>query len=343
MDGDIGMRFSSIKSTVKGGNTRAIVAKAIILTIPVAFMIRCAGDNKPVYETTQDREYLGSLYYAKSDCATCHGGEWDGQGPDAKRMNSLGFQTTAFTSADRATKTPADYFKAVTDPETYFETNKPAGVSAGDLAAFVASHKYLTYTDRARWAISNFLYSRGTGSPDSSKISAMKAELAGIYGVSRRWEIGFEPVENRVNRPNLQDLIKKASFRVQDSTVEPGEVSKERALAANEGDPRAIKIYENRCSTCHGTYGEGKEVGKRFGLNGMIPVIGGFPRVGDGPVHQKPVGYVTRDLKRSGAMASVGAFKSAHGSAGLTVPGLGAYSESDWSLLYSYVKSMVNK
>lgn len=330
MKGEPGMSLSSKTISMKRSlaDVRKI-APALAILLPITFFSACGKGDLPAYETNADREYMGSVYYAKSDCVSCHGAEWNGKGADAARVNGQGFKVTDFTAVDKASKTPADYFMAVTDPKGYFKGKK--GVGDWDLEIFVSNHQYLTYTDKARWMIANFLYGLGTGNPDSSKMAEMKKNVSEIYGSNRRWEIGFPTVESRNKRPDLKDMIQKTGFQA--STKEApakGAISESRMAVAMEKSEIA-SMYKDQCAGCHGNYAEGVK-GTRYGLTGMIPILSGYPRVGDGPARQNPVDVIT------GPMGSMGleAFKSAHTGTDLIAPNPGSLTDAEWQDLHSY-------
>ena len=324
------MSFSSNTKVVKRSlNLTSRMGQALVLLLPVTLFSYCGKSEKPVYETSADREYMGSVFYAKSDCVTCHGPEWNGQGADAKRMNASGLKVTDFTAADKASKTPLDYFKAITAPEDYFKA-KP-GVDEWDMKIFVSNHKYLTYTDKARWKIANFLYNLGQGNSDPAKMAEMRKEAAANYSTHRRWELWDETVEKRNHRPELDDLVKKAGYRFEKG-VQPagGQVSDER-MAVYAEDGTGARLYKDNCAECHGNYAEGKK-GIRYGLNGMIPILSGYPRVGDGPERQKPVEVTTGQMPAMG----LDAFKSAHNGSDMMTPDLSSLTGEGWQDLHSY-------
>jgi mono/diheme cytochrome c family protein len=323
---------------VSAAVTATLLASATIL------LASCGTSEPPVYKSTPEREYLGSISYAKSDCASCHGAEWDGEGPDAGRMKSMGLAPTNFTATASAGKTPKDYFMAVTDPDGYFLGNKPEGVSESDLKSFASGHQYLTYTDKARWNIANFLYNLAPEPEDTAArkqaLSDMENEVSAVYSENRRWEAGITPVSERVNRPALGDLIKKASFKVAKSESAPAEVSEARKAVGFEKSEGAT-LYNGECASCHGNFAEGKRI--RYGLTGMTPIISGYPRV-DEIKRQEAVFVTTPDLNKSSAMNSTEAFKSAHrASESMLAPVFTGFTSGEWGTLYEYTRRLAGK
>ncbi len=325
-----------------GVAVRGAIAASLV-AVGFSALVSCGKSELPVYETSQEREYLGSVYYAKSDCAGCHGAEWNGEGPDAKRMKAVGMNPTNFTVAAPASKTPKDYFLAVTDPVGYFKANKPEGASEKAVMAMASGHKYLTYTDKARWNMANFLYNLAPAPEDTAArkqaLSEMEAEVAEVYDGNRRWQIGFPTVEERAVRPGLEDLIKKASVRIVEENT-PAEVSDAR-MAVRYEKSEGAELFANNCASCHGNYAEGKKL--RYGLNGMIPMISGFPRV-ETLTRQEAVFVTTPDLNRSAALSSQESFKGAHKtSSGMLAPVFTGFTSAEWGALHQYTRRLAGK
>lgn len=329
--------------TDKTGKTMLTTAGLLFVIGLAATMASCGkASEPPVYETTPEREYLGSLYYSISDCASCHGPEWNGEGPDAKRMKSMGMAPTNFTTV-MAGKTPRDYFLAITDPVGYFKKNKPKGASDESIASLAGSHQYLTYTDKARWDISNFLYYLPEKGQDAAAVAAMKKDLAGIYKGIRRWEIGFPTLESRDKRPTLDELNKKASYIVngEEQKMQHSVSEHRKEVAARKS--RGGDLYSGNCASCHGQYAEGRKNAKRMGLIGMIPIYNGYPRVPE-LKRQDAVFVSTIDLHDSGAMNSQDAFINAHKNfTTQAAPEFNSIAPADWTELYAYTRALAGR
>ncbi len=338
------MNLSSIVPKAgRQGKKAGVVALVTALTLP-ALLVNCKSEEPPIYKSTPDRVYMGSMLYAKSDCSSCHGTQWKGDGPDAKTMSESGWKTTDFTGVVAAQKTPEDYFMAVTDPMGYFKKQRPQ-MDQFDLMIFASSHKYLTFTDRGRWAIANFLYSLGQEPEDmgarKEALSQMEERVSAVYAENRRWQVGFTPVSERTARPDLDSMLKKSSFQTV-SPVKESEVSDTRqeiALEAGQG----ADLYRNNCTKCHGRFAEGRTAGPRYGLTGMIPLIKGYPRTEEEPVRQNASTLTSKALKGSAGLASKEAFKSAHNSVGLLAPRFGSFTEEEWSSLYEFTRRLAGQ
>lgn len=333
-----------LSSNMKKDRKVIAAVSASMLASATLLLASCGISEPPVYKSTPEREYLGSISYAKSDCASCHGAEWNGEGPDAGRMKSMGLAPTNFTATASAGKTPKDYFLAITDPNNYFLGNKPEGVSEGDLKSFAGGHQYLTYTDKARWNIANFLYNLAPEPEDTAArkqaLSDMEKEVSAVYSVNRRWEVGITPVSERVNRPALGDLIKKASFKIAKSDTPPAEVSEARQAVGFEKSEGSM-LYSSKCANCHGNFAEGRRL--RYGLTGMTPIISGYPRVNE-IKRQEAVFVTTPDLNQSSAMNGIEAFKSAHkASETMLAPVFTGFTPAEWGTLYEYTRRLAGK
>ncbi len=330
---------SSIQSRARSA---ALLMPAILVLSGVAGA--CGGNSKPpVYESTADRNYLGSIYYSKLDCVDCHGAAYDGKGESAADMEG-GLKPTDFKGKIASGKTPMDYFLAITDPEGYFAKNASKDANAEAVSDFAPGHKYLTYTDEGRWAMANFLYEMGQKPDDMENrkkaLAAMDKKLKEVYDGHRRWEIGFTKVEDRVKAPTLDELIQKAGYSVTpEKKVEEIALTPERIAAGKEVSEGA-RLYQADCEKCHGAYGEGRKI--RYGLTGFIPMLGGFPRENE-LKRQNPEFIVTVDLKNSGAMASQAAFQNAHTSSeanGMLAPLFTTLSSDEWTSLYNYARKV---
>ncbi len=115
---------------------------------------------------------------------------------------------TLMTSAD---KTPLDYFKAITAGSVFNKTLKEKKFKG---------HDYHELTDRARWAMANFLFSLAPhpqgrdaqvrAQAVSKAMNTAAAEYAKAAKLGhRRWQIGFTPIGQRSKTPTLDELLKK--------------------------------------------------------------------------------------------------------------------------------------
>ena len=173
-----------------------------LVIILVLFGAGCdQGDKRAVYLSNQQTLIDGSLYYNEAGCARCHGINYDGKGPEHQSLkNKSGVIVPSFKVMLDAEKTPLDYFRTIT-----------MGTK------LMPVHAYQSYTDRGRWAMSHFLYSLTKAPHDNKNIikrskalRAMQKKLEKIYSKTRRWDMGYEPLENRAVAPKLEELMKRA-------------------------------------------------------------------------------------------------------------------------------------
>ena len=274
----------------------------------------CGEATAPAYQVADDTLYLGSLHYARSGCADCHGPQWDGAGPGASQMRKQGLKTPGFAaSTDR---TAVDYFKSIT-----MGTER------------MPAHTYQQFTDRARWAMAHFLFS--LSKPSEKQLSAMKNQMAEVrqaYELAdkrgyRRWELGYQPAPEREGTPDLDELMR--DIKVEDEFS----VGVHRALPYRDDgntyeDPGAA-LYANNCARCHGLRGEGA-TGDRFGLVDC-PKRGG---------RKCGVFLSTQDFRDTESLSSLESFRSAHGSLGGVAQGFRSMSSDEWNSIYVFVKNL---
>jgi len=300
-------------------------------------IIGCNRNEKPVYEATADRLYMGSLLYAKFGCANCHGVDWDGNGPDAAGLAENGIQTTSFVKEITAETTPVDYFKAISDPAGYFAEHLKTAKNPVEYKKFSATHVYQNTTDLARWEMANFLYSKAANSgSNADKVKAELEEAKNVYAGNRRWEIGYVPIAERSTAPALDDLIRKA--KIQKEMSMPG-VSEERKKAAFDSTPGA-RLYYSECASCHGNFAEGGVARDRIGLLADGPQL-----ENDKGIPRKAMAFESiLDLRHSSAMGSLGAFQSAHANRNdqLTET-YSSFTDEEWQELYTYTKRLTGQ
>ena len=319
--------------TVNPTHTAGTVSLIAVLCISA---IACAGD-KPVYVSTSDRVYTGSIYYVQAECASCHGGGWDGIGPESKNMKSAGFNPTAFNGEVPADKTPMDYFKSISDPTAYF-ADKKGKVAEADFNRFVAKHSFHNMTDRARWSISHFLFSRHAGDPYSKNKKAIADEMKEaetVYKEKRRWEIGYTPIANRSTAPALDEMISNTMGKPDPEPSMPS-ISEERRNASTDISEGA-SIYKTNCKSCHGKFAEGSVEGPRMGLLGQGPSLENVRGI-----NRKSMSFIAvPDLALSAGITKIGTFKSAHESdSNMIIPAIQNFSDSEWEILYNYTKRL---
>ena len=157
--------------------------------------------NEPVYLLNRQVLINGSIYYNEAGCAHCHGIAFDGQGPGAKELKKeRGLRVPDLRASIPIEKTPMDYFKSITmGTKNYKE-----------------EHSYQSYTDRGRWALSHYLYSLSKPLKKSAEkikrrqaLLIMEKELKKIYAKKRRWEMGYQALEERPQSFKLEELLPK--------------------------------------------------------------------------------------------------------------------------------------
>lgn len=297
----------------------------------IALLASCKKET-PIYEATAEALHNGSLYYAVSEanCKSCHGTDWNGNGPEARSLKEQGLAVPDFTAALSPDKTVLDYFKAIT-------------IGTERTKSLPSAHAYQSHTDRARWAMANFLYSLGKPSSDEARRkkaneAAMK-EIRAAYANNRRWYMGDnKPSAEREKAPALEALLTKAGFTPSSeiSVVPVSDSRREGALHAQDTQAEGYALYKSNCQSCHGVFGEGSQGAVHLGaLPGEGEGKGGIPRL-------KPVYVSIRDLAEFGAL-SAGALSSAHNDKDAFGQKSYALTEEQWELLADYIKSITGK
>jgi mono/diheme cytochrome c family protein len=297
----------------------------------IALLASCQKEA-PIYEATAEALHRGSLYYSVSEanCKSCHGTDWNGNGPEARSLKEQGLPVPDFTAPLSPDKTVLDYFKAITTG-----TEKTKSLPSG--------HAYQSHTDRARWAMANFLYSLGKPSSDEARRkaaseAAMK-EVRNVYAANRRWYMGDNrPSAEREKAPALEVLLQKAGFTPSSeiSIVPVSDSRREATFHAQENQEEGYILYKNNCQSCHGVFGEGSQGAVHLGaLPGSGEGKGGIPRL-------KPVYSSIRDLADIGDLSSR-ALSSAHNNRDAFGQKSYALTEEQWELLADYIKSITGK
>lgn len=307
-----------------------ILRTGVLVLLPVAALVSC-NRGAPIYEATPEALHNGSLYYAVSqyNCVACHGTDWKGSGPEAKGLTAQGITLPDFTAPLSPEKTPLDYFKAMT-----VGTEKTKLLPNG--------HAFQSHTDRARWAMANFLYLQGQPSSDESKrkasVEAAMKEVRKTYDSNRKWYMGDnKPSAEREKAPGLSDLLSKAGFTpdAEPSIVPVTDARRAAAATAREEHTEGFLVYQANCQKCHGIFGEGAQ--------GAVSLVGltaegegwkGIPR-------RKAVQAPIPDL--ADRTLSAAALRSAHEAkhyAGQSAYGL---TEEQWEQLSDYLKSITGK
>lgn len=263
------------------------VIQSTVVALAGFAVVQCSGETA-VYEATPENLYKGSLYYAKSEnnCKNCHGTGWDGNGPEAKNLKADGIEVPGFTGEIAASKTPADYFKAITTG-----TEKTKSLPKG--------HAYQSHTDRARWAMANFLYSLAKPVPSNDPealavrqeaLKSSMAEVKEIYSKQRRWDMGYKPVAEREKAPSLAEM--NANPVQGNQAAEVTQSVMDNAKKAANANPDGYRLYTANCAGCHGTYGQGGKF-QRFGLvAGSGDGVAGITRMDPVFVTIPPLGRV---------------------------------------------------
>ncbi|GIX41837.1 MAG: hypothetical protein KatS3mg129_1570 [Leptospiraceae bacterium] len=239
---------------------KQLILVNIILTF---LLISCKDKKVKIYEPTPEALSYGSLIYASSEvnCKNCHGIDYKGNGPDAK---DLDISVPDFTSKIPAEKTPLDYFKAIS---VGTEKTIKNGMNY---------HAFYHLTDKAKWALANYLYSLSKG-PETAKEKEIRnqalitswKEVEEIYKKNRKWYMGENtPSTEREPAPDLNEIIQKTDFTIsQDVPVKIiSEQQYEKVFKARELYEDGYNLYKNNCQNCHGLAGEGVPGAKLLGI-----------------------------------------------------------------------------
>ena len=238
--------------------------RIILLILTTSFVyINCKDSDQKIYEPTIESINYGSIVYASSEvnCKNCHGVDYKGKGPDAK---DLDVPVPDLTGVIAPEKTPLDYFKAIS---VGTEKTKKNGLQY---------HAYYSLTDKAKWALANYLYSlaQEPKTNEEKKVrqeslaKAMK-EVREIYSKNRKWYMGENtPSTEREPSPRLEELIQKTNFKTeQDVSVKiPTEKELEAVFVARQNYEEGYHIYQNHCQKCHGIAGEGVQGSQFLGI-----------------------------------------------------------------------------
>ncbi len=301
------------------------------MAVSIALLASCKEET-PIYEATAEALHQGSLYYSVSEanCKSCHGTDWNGNGPEARALKRQGLTVPDFTAPLSPDKTVLDYFKAIT-------------VGTENTKSLPSGHAYQSHTDRARWAMANFLYSLGKPSSDEARrkkaTEAAMKEIRAAYANNRRWYMGDNtPSAEREKAPALETMLSKAGFTPsrEISVVPVSDSRREATFHAQDSQPEGYGLYRNNCQSCHGVFGEGSQGAVHLGaLPGEGEGKGGIPRL-------KTVHASIRDLAEVGNL-SAGALSSAHDTKDAFGQKSPALSEEQWQLLADYIKSITGK
>ena len=186
----------------RGGRARRASA---FLAIALIFIGGCRRGSVSVYEPTPGALYEGSLYYSAAGCQNCHGVRHDGKSDEVDYLKTKNLTMIDFSAMRNPKKVPLDYYKAIT-------VSTEAMRKAGE------EHAFQGQTDRARWAMANFLYSLAPKLESEERQQALRRariEVEEAYRQAeargrRRWELGYVPVDKRDKAPKLDDLIRAA-------------------------------------------------------------------------------------------------------------------------------------
>lgn len=308
--------------------------RCIFSVLILAALAACSeASDSPIYMPTAERLHKGSVLYAQANCQRCHGTTWDGTGPDAAKLKQQGFQIADFNTVKDPSKTVTGYFKAVSDPSTYFAA-RSAKVSPQDYQDFVAAHGFPSITDAGRWAIANFLYSRAP-MLDAEKEAERRlnndkalAEARAAYDKARKWEIGFKPLAEREKAPGTMP----AAARPVESIARVSISAERRALGAE--DSLGANLYRNNCARCHGRHAEGTygdaTSGIRFGLR-------------DCPEQNRRCAVFAEIPDLTAAGRDEGAVRNAHKNASSVAPAFASFTDTEWNELAGYIRRLTGK
>ena len=305
---------------------RNIMVYSAFAATLLATLADCSRKDEdiPVYEATPERIYDGSLYYASAGCIRCHGTNWKKGAKD-------------FSQKLSPKKTPVDYFETITRGNEKTRKNNVA-------------HDFQSYTDRARWAMANFLFSLAPRQKKSKNIAIHQAalekriaEVQAAYKAAnaknhRRWELyekGTVSITKREAAPALDTLLQDVKL---DSGIVVVKVTDEQALNVLKSEGRGATLYSNNCASCHGNNAEGATASKRFGNVDCVynPKTAEKRKAGVN-AKQCAVYVSARDLKG----ASVDDFKNAHqNTTGVLLPAFLTLSDEDLQEIFTHISSV---
>ncbi len=315
------------------------ISPTVCLSLLLGPSLFCKRAAPPVYASSQQTIFEGSLYYNEAGCSNCHGTAFDGKGPEAASLKEeRGLETPNLTKI-AAEKVALDYFKAIT-----------VGTKA------MPDHTYRSYTDRGRWAMAHFLFSRAPLPTKEEEIVQRKAALqkaeaeteAAYSKNSRLWQLGYLSPEKRSRPPQLNSLIKKLAADSEAVAEADGEAADEKREAANGRLPvarsevvrserqqqedlshRGASLYLQNCAACHGRWAEGEAKAVRIGLVNCERK----------ERRQCNAWLSTTDLALfSGSRL---AFRQAHREKeSLLMPSFAALGRQEWQYIYDYVRNV---
>jgi len=300
---------------------------SIMAVAASVFVIGC-NQQPPIYEPTEEAIHNGSLYYSVSEanCKSCHGTDWKGSGPDAKGLTERGIKVPDFTAKPAPAKTVLDYFKAIT-----VGTEKTKSLPSG--------HAFQFHTDRARWAMANFLFSlakpqttpKAIKTADEARLAALK-EMQSAYSKERRWYMGDnKPSAEREHSSTVEAMLSKAGYTPtrEISIVPVSDARRQATFEAQENQPQGYTLYRNNCQSCHGVFGEGAQGAVHLtSLPGTGEGVGGVPRL-------QPANASIRDLADSGQQV-----RTAHADKAAFGQKSPALTDEQWQILTDYIKSI---
>lgn len=336
------MKFIREKEMVqKINNSKSLKIWTYFASLAVAalFAANCQRAEKPVFLGSPERLYQGSVHYVQADCASCHGGDWNGKGPDTKNMIKEGLTPTDFTAVISPDKTPVDYFMAITAPADYFKGKK--NVPPAAFEKFVATHSFHNMTDRARWAMANFLFSRAPALKGQDKTTNERnyaekiRSVMKVYESKRRWETGYLPIQERSQSPSLDEMISKIRL---DQEITIPLIDDQRKAASVENSVGSA-IYRTNCQSCHGKFAQGDVAGPRLGLLDSGPDL-----ENDKGITRRSMAFISvSDLAYSAKLASPAAFQGAHVKGDFIAPSQESLTNEEWQLLYNYTKRLAGR
>lgn len=248
--------------------------KLIFFTI--IMLIYCKEKESKIYESTPEALNYGSIIYASSEanCKNCHGIDYKGNGPEAK---DLGIPVPDFTGKIPPEKTPINYFKAIS-----VGTDKT--IKNG-----VNYHAFYSLTDKAKWALSNYLYSLQkplTGKDKEKRAEELNKaykEIENIYSKNRKWYMGENTPSSEREKPiELNELIQKTNFSLEKDETQKTltDEQKEKIFESRKLYQEGYFLYQNNCQSCHGIGGEGIQGSQLLGIleNSRYDAIKGIAR-----------------------------------------------------------------
>lgn len=228
-----------------------------IIIIMTTFLFIGCKNEVTVYESTPESLHFGSIVYASNEvnCKSCHGSDYKGNTSDAKELKEKGISVPDFTGMIPPEKTPLDYFMAIS-----VGTNN---TKSGDYNY----HAYYNLTDRAKWALANFLYSLGQQPKTQEEINKRKQalqtalqQIQSVYKTNRKWYLGLNtPSQQREKSKSLQELIQNSTFKIEQEIpfIQPTEEKIKKIIELQSEFKEGAFLYKYNCQHCHGIAGEG--------------------------------------------------------------------------------------